>query len=110
QINTAFYETFTKPNTILVLSQAYDPGWKAYEIKNSSSFAKTLPFIFGKELKNHQLVNNWANGWETENGGTTIMLYAPTYLQIIGQLITITVLIILLSYTISNLKKKHVSR
>lgn len=37
-------------NGSLVLSQSYHPGWIAYQN--------------GKELKNHVLVDNWANGWE----------------------------------------------
>ncbi len=39
--------------SVLVYSQSFEPGWKAYEN--------------GKELKEHVLVNNWANGWLIEN-------------------------------------------
>ena len=38
----------------LVLSQSFDSGWKAFY------FEGLKPVV----LKNHVLVNNWANGWE----------------------------------------------
>jgi hypothetical protein len=44
------------PKTFLVLNQSYDKGWVAI------GFEGAKPHI----LKNHALVNNWANGWEIE--------------------------------------------
>jgi len=83
---------------ILVLSQSYDPSWRAYEISNSkfSIFNHLLPFIFAQELKNHILVNNWENGWVLDNAimrqcedgkcknATIILIYLPQYLEYLG--------------------------
>lgn len=69
-------------NETLILSQSFDPGWKAYELPRTENgeqktkkiqqwIYETFPFIFGKELKDHVLVNNWENGWtiqKAENG------------------------------------------
>jgi len=57
----------------LYLSQSYHPGWKAYIVKHETSNVKRFlntffPFIFGKEIKEHVLVNNWANGFIVETG------------------------------------------
>lgn len=61
----------------LVLSQAYDEGWRAYV---------GAPFV-GRELKEHVLVNNWSNGWKVDgiNSGEKITLfYLPQYLEYLG--------------------------
>ena len=72
-------------SSIVTLSQSFDPGWKAYLVnvkcqthlpdgqvsnvkcswieKFIDRAKKALPFLFGRELKEHVLVNNWANGW-----------------------------------------------
>ncbi len=90
----------------LVLAQAFDPGWKAYEINCQSAtkgldctLQKMFPFAFGKELKNHVLINNWANGWTlqpiypeqsrrtTNNQQLITILYLPQLLQHLGFLI-----------------------
>jgi hypothetical protein len=79
----------------LYLSQSYHPGWKAYEIKCQNSKLKCqiysfFPFIFGKEIKEHVLVNNWANGWRIEkppnpaNQSTLIIIFLPQYLEFLG--------------------------
>jgi hypothetical protein len=54
-------------DSTLLLYQNYHPGWKAYEINSKdqkSKIKKLFPFIFGRELRDHVLVNNWANGWK----------------------------------------------
>jgi hypothetical protein len=51
-----------------------------------------LPFLFGKEINNHVLVSNWANGWnlpennqqKTDNNRTIIIYYLPQLLEFIG--------------------------
>ncbi|MDP1722565.1 MAG: hypothetical protein Q8L37_05130 [Candidatus Gottesmanbacteria bacterium] len=43
----------------LILSQSFDPGWTAWE--------KTSTFPYLRQLKDHVLVNNWANGWKLNN-------------------------------------------
>ncbi len=60
-------------NKTLVLSQSFNPGWKAYQVVSckrsvvscriKNFLSRISPFIFGEELKDHVLVNNWANGW-----------------------------------------------
>jgi hypothetical protein len=92
----------------LILSQAYDPGWKAYEVQNSkfkiqSFLQASFPFIFGKELKGHTKVNNWANGWSlsaNDQGLKTndhiVIVYLPQYLQYLGFIVTGTTLLFLL--------------
>ncbi|MBI4066200.1 hypothetical protein HY411_00640 [Candidatus Gottesmanbacteria bacterium] len=92
-------------NTALVLSQAFDPGWKAWIVnakcqmlnakcswteRFSDWIRQTLPFLFGAEVKDHVLVNNWSNGWmlqsnELTNNEQTIMLFfLPQLLQWLG--------------------------
>lgn len=52
----------------LVLSQSFDKGWVALS------------------LKNHQLINNWANGWVIEKEGRQkiLIFYAPQILEFLG--------------------------
>jgi len=64
-------------NSTLTLSQAFDSGWHAYQIHTNptnnpinqlkTTMQSVFPFLFGNELKNHVLVNNWANGWTINN-------------------------------------------
>lgn len=61
------------------LNQTFHPGWRAY--------------INGKKLKNHVLVNNWANGWkiDKEKGERSkekvIFIFWPQYLEYLGFLL-----------------------
>ena len=88
-------------NLTLVLSQSFDKGWKAYEMKCQNSQPKAdrplaekfkcqiqffLPFLFGRELRDHVLVNNWENGWKLSDNkeNTIIIVYLPQYLEYIG--------------------------
>ncbi len=86
--------SLTGQNYTLVLSQSFNKGWKAYEVgQNSSRFAAIFPFIFGKEITNHVLVNNWENGWViTADGGgksrrQVVIIYLPQYLEFFGMLL-----------------------
>ena len=86
------YETTSQKGTILTLSESYDKGWKAYSIEAGSQKSRVrkiltsiFPFIFGKEIKSHILVNNWANGWQVGNyDGLVEVIYLPQYLEILG--------------------------
>jgi hypothetical protein len=82
-------------NQTLTYYERYDKGWSAYIIEDTSHksgvrkwITQALPFIFGKELKNHVEINNWANGWKLENqtnGKTTVLfVYLPQYLEYFG--------------------------
>jgi len=54
----------TSPKNLL-LFQSFDLGWKAYEMSEKPNWiGANFPFLFGKELKEHVLINNWANGWK----------------------------------------------
>lgn len=79
-------------NSYITISEAYDPGWKAYVFEKEPSFIqKIFPFLFGSELKNHVIVNNWANGWRIEPEvktsspeATVTIVFLPQYLQFAG--------------------------
>jgi len=47
-----------------------------------------FPYLFGKELKEHVLVNNWANGWVLDNNDSPnhkfITIFWPQYLEYLG--------------------------
>lgn len=83
-------------NNTLILYQAFDHGWKAYDVKNEGLLSLALPFFFGRELKDHILVNNWANGWNGLSGDTIVIVYLPQYLEYLGFLIFLLALIYLL--------------
>ncbi len=75
--NPSFYEIEIKGeeagNEFLVLSQAYHKGWLAFDLDQK------------KEIKDHVLVNNWANGWQLGSDTKTIVLvFWPQYLQWAG--------------------------
>ena len=86
---------------VLVLSQAYHPGWIAYKIKNEKLKIKNWTINIPKlqRLKQHVLVNNWANGWSfdsivppseeslratSEEELTTYLFFLPQLLEYLG--------------------------
>ncbi len=77
-------------DSIVSYFQAFEPGWKAYIVEENSSLANSLPLFFGKELKDHVLVNNWANGWKITLQDCPsaqcriVLLFWPQYLEFIG--------------------------
>jgi hypothetical protein len=93
--------TVTIPNTEtsseqITLWQSFHKGWKAYEMPVASQKSKvksllqeTFPFLFGTEIKDHVLVNNWANGWifDSQKSATDtsiVIVFWPQYLEYIG--------------------------
>ncbi len=52
-------------STVLTNWQAYEPGWKAYDVAGCKAgvLCRAFPFIFGKAIGAHVMVNNWANGF-----------------------------------------------
>lgn len=101
--NEAYYRVkgITEKKT-LILSQSYDEGWHAYAITDENIFNKLFPFLGGKELKNHVLINNWENGWELNNSefktqnSEVIIVYIPQYLEFLGFLTMIIALFFVL--------------
>lgn len=80
-------------DTTLVLSQSFDPAWQAYMV--DSSLGKVLPFVFGKKIQNHVLVNNWENGWEISQKDTNteiVIVFLPQYLQYIAYMVLVLTL------------------
>ncbi len=75
-------------NNIIEYSESYNPDWKAYYVNNMGWFNTHFPFVFGKELQNHVLVNNWANGWKLDqqnnNLQNIVIIFRPQYLEFIG--------------------------
>ena len=105
--NPAVYEVKVKEpiaeNTTLVLSQAFHEGWKAYMFSSkfhleeipqggqvqSSKLLGFFPFIFGEEIKEHVVVNNWGNGWNISSKfageeTTIVLVFWPQYLEYFG--------------------------
>lgn len=68
----------------LILSQAFDKGWKAYRV--SKFINPYMASVFGKSIDKHVLVNNWGNGWvlpELQNE-KIVLIYTPQYFQMFG--------------------------
>lgn len=97
----------------LMLNQAYDSDWKAYKIENSESRImnygqRVFPFIFGTQLNDHVLVNNWANGWKLSDNelithdSKLVIFFWPQYIAFAGFLIFTATAITLLFLTIKN--------
>jgi len=74
---------------VLVLSQSFAEGWKAYLSKKDNWLNKFFPFVFGKEIKDHFLVNNWENGWQIpttdcQQPTTVYLFFWPQLLEYLG--------------------------
>ncbi|HSX40396.1 MAG TPA: alpha-(1-_3)-arabinofuranosyltransferase family protein [Candidatus Saccharimonadales bacterium] len=74
----------------LVLSQSFNKGWSAYETSSDTFLTRAFPFIFGKGIKNHVMINNWENGWVLDNSqfsnpnSQIVIVYLPQYLEYFG--------------------------
>lgn len=79
-----------KNKRITIYPYSYDPGWKAYEVKDINFWTENFPFLFGKEIKNHVKVNGWENGWLSGNYTldvnrySLIIIFLPQYLEYFG--------------------------
>lgn len=75
---------------VVILNQSFSRGWNAYSI--DSGWSKTFPYLFGKRLKDHVLVNNWANGWVVNDDvveKNVVFVFLPQYLEYIGFVVLI---------------------
>jgi len=83
----------------LILHQSFHEGWKAYSLNTTQCtsingiqchilnwFTETFPFLFGKEISQHILVNNWENGWviDGKKDHTISIFFLPQLLQWLG--------------------------
>ncbi len=95
-------QTLDTTKDVFTLFYTYDNDWIAYQIKNDSFWQKNIPFIFGKKLNEHVLINNWANGWILNNSSVNdndsefVVIYLPQYLEYLGFLILILSFVILI--------------
>ncbi|MDO8599802.1 MAG: hypothetical protein Q7R44_00110, partial [bacterium] len=103
RINSALYQVSrqnSKSNNTLVLSQSFHQGWKAYYSNN-----ELWPF-FDTEIKNHVLVNNWANGWilgeQGNRGNQVVIVFWPQYLEYLGFILAGTWLLGLLVWRVKQ--------
>jgi hypothetical protein len=98
-----------KDTSFIAYSQSFDKDWKAYEMKNINLLTSTFPSLFGKELKEHVLVNNWANGWEIPSSKSKvqsskyIIVFWPQYLEYLG----FAILIGTFTWIILSVRKKQ---
>ncbi|MFH1827370.1 MAG: hypothetical protein ABH812_03010 [bacterium] len=77
-------------NKIIEYPQAFEKNWLAYEV--NSPLSKVFPVLFGKKLKEHVLVNNWANGWVVENNvldKNIVFVFWPQYFEYVGFVVLI---------------------
>jgi hypothetical protein len=91
QVTSDKRQVTSSESATLILSQSYDEGWKAWEINTNNPIIKlsnnpmktwlfeTIPFLFGTEIKEHVMVNNWANAWllPSEQESNTSSLARP---------------------------------
>jgi len=86
-----FVAHITKDLPTIVLSQKYDPGWTAYLIKEKPGILTTyLPFLFGKKITDHTLLNNWSNAWNVASPSEeyVVISFLPLYVQYTGLFMT----------------------
>jgi len=97
-----------------VLSQSFNSGWKAYGVNKLNFVSEIFPFAFGKEIKQHILVNNWENGWILEpknDNRNIIIIYLPQYLEYLGFVtLIIPVLIVFLRFLASKTLRRKPPR
>lgn len=72
--------SYSKHNKVVVLNQAFEKNWLAFEYRK--------PFSI-RPLKSHILINGWANGWllEEEISGTIFFVFLPQLLEYFGFLL-----------------------
>lgn len=96
-LNSSLYKVQGNLRGTLVLSQSFENGWKAYLINDKLQMLNDkwglLAPIFGKEIKEHVLVNNWENGWVMNSDSVSdsdksrkqvVIVFWPQYLEYLG--------------------------
>lgn len=101
-------------NSYLVLPQSYDSGWLAFYFSPCMGKPVCLPSLYF--LKNHQLVNNWANSWALPNDFPTerfqtvphiYVLFWPQLLEFLGFGLLIISLIFIFKSKSQKIPKNH---
>jgi hypothetical protein len=89
-----FMATTNGKPALLTLSYSYEPNFRAYEVNCSGTFsciiATFMSPLFGHEVKQHVIVNNWENGWILPNSQLSTLnsqiaiVFLPQYLEYLG--------------------------
>lgn len=69
-------DNYSSENKFLISQQSFNPGWLAFYFQGKKP----------KFLRNHLLINNWANGWEIESIKTDKihLFFWPQLLEFFG--------------------------
>jgi hypothetical protein len=94
------------------LNLSYEKGFRAYYLNCASSITcalkESLTPFFAKEIPEHVLVNNWANGWLVTNGNQIAIIFLPQYFEYLGFIVLfVPVLIIVLKVLASKASKNR---
>ncbi len=85
EINPSYYIIDSNTANTVALSQSFNKEWRAYSFDTSPNiFQQLLPFLFGKRIQDHVLVNNWANGWIVNGQTNIVIVFLPQYLEYLG--------------------------
>jgi hypothetical protein len=107
RVNPLLFEVKTSGDpVVLTLAYDYEAGWKAYAINCSNALTcalkENLAPIFGTEVKEHVLVDNWSNGWilgnATNSNERIVIMFIPQSLELVGFLLIIIIFVPLLYY------------
>ncbi len=91
-------DTTTSSPAFLIDNSSYHPGWSAYMLSpavQQSPLAQAFPWLVGRALPQHVLVNNWQNGWLIPSDTVPVQqteyvfVFWPQYLEYIGLFILI---------------------
>jgi len=95
-VNPGWYTvTIPQGSESLILSQAYNPLWAAYDVTGRPAMEKALPFVFGNKIPTHIMVNNWENGWQISgNEREIVIIFLPQLLEYVGLAILLTIYIL----------------
>ncbi|MEK9178979.1 MAG: hypothetical protein AAB893_00745, partial [Patescibacteria group bacterium] len=93
KIQVISVEDQIKEAVIYTTNTAYKKNMKAYHVQDNNILSHLFPYIFGTELTDHVLVNNWANGWvlpvnsqqsAINKQPEIIVFFLPQYLEVVG--------------------------
>ncbi|HLC94738.1 MAG TPA: hypothetical protein VJH96_04185 [Patescibacteria group bacterium] len=101
-IQTGTKQMVDQSTPLIMLDEAYEKNWRAYAVSETTARNPLLALfapLVGKELKNHVLVNNWANGWVVENQSEEVVIvFLPQYLEFVGFILLFGALIFIARY------------